>query len=80
MPSASISGPAYLGDYRVPDCATAWRQFVEGYGPVRTLAGKLDPDRCARLKADFTAFHDGFADSLGVTVPRTYRIVRGLRR
>ena len=66
--------------YRVPDGATAWRQFVEGYGPVRALAGKLDPDRRARLKAEFTDFHDSFADSLGVTVPRTYRIVHGIRR
>jgi SAM-dependent methyltransferase len=66
--------------YRVSHGGTAWRHFVEGYGPVRALAGKLDPERLARFKADFTAFHDRFADSLGVTVPRTYRIVRGIRR
>ena len=66
--------------YRVPDGATAWRHFVEGYGPVRTLAGKLDPERRAQFEADFTAFHDGFADRLGIIVPRTYRIVRGIRR
>lgn len=66
--------------YRVPDGATAWRQFVEGYGPVRALAGKLDLDQRARFEAEFTAFHDGFTDALGVTLPRTYRIVRGIRR
>ena len=66
--------------YRIPDGATAWRQFVEGYGPVRVLAGKLDPDSRARFEADFTAFHDGFADAHGVTLPRSYRIVRGIRR
>ena len=66
--------------YRIPDGATAWRQFVAGYGPVRALAGKLDPDSRARFEADFTAFHDGFADALGVTVPRSYRIVRATRR
>ncbi len=66
--------------YRVPDGATAWRHFVEGYGPVRALAGKLDPALRARFEADFIAFHDGFGDRLGVTVPRTYRIVRGIRR
>ena len=66
--------------YRVPDGATAWRQFVAGYGPVRALAGKLDPESRARFEADFTAFHDGFADRLGVSVPRSYRIVCGTRR
>jgi hypothetical protein len=48
--------------YREPDGAAAWRHFVSGYGPVRALAGKLDPERRARFEADFTAFHDGFAD------------------
>ena len=66
--------------YRVPDGAAAWREFAAGYGPVRTLAGKLDPARRAQFEADFTAFHDGFADTLGVTVPRTYRIVRATQR
>jgi SAM-dependent methyltransferase len=66
--------------YREPDGAAAWRSFVEGYGPVRALAGKLDPERRAQFAADFTAFHDRFADGLGITVPRTYRIVRGIRR
>lgn len=66
--------------WRVPDGATAWRQFVAGYGPVRSLAERLPPDRRARFEAAFTAFHDRFADRLGLTVPRTYRIVRGTRR
>ncbi len=66
--------------YREPDGASAWRTFSEGYGPVRALAGKLDAGQRARFEAEFTTFHDGFADGLGITVPRQYRIVRGTRR
>ncbi len=66
--------------YREPDGAAAWRTFSEGYGPVRTLIKKLDADQRSRFEAEFTAFHDGFADELGITVPRQYRVVEGVRR
>ena len=66
--------------YREPDGASAWRTFSQGYGPVRTLAGRLDAEQRSRFEADFTAFHAGFADELGVTVPREYRVVHGVRR
>jgi hypothetical protein len=66
--------------YREPDGQSAWRTFLEGYGPVRTLAGKLDAEQRARLEADFTVFHDDYADELGITVPREYWVVRGTRR
>lgn len=66
--------------YHEPNAMAAWQTFVEGYGPVRTLAGKLDPEQRASFEADFKAFHEGFADELGITVPRDYLIIRGTRR
>ncbi|OOG25425.1 methyltransferase type 11 [Thioalkalivibrio denitrificans] len=66
--------------YREPDAQAAWKTFSEGYGPVRTLAGKLDPERRKRFEADFVAFHERFGDELGITVPRDYWIVHGTRR
>lgn len=66
--------------YREPDGAAAWQTFSEGYGPVRTLIGKLDANQRSRFQAEFTAFHDGFADEMGITVPRQYRVVHGIRR
>lgn len=66
--------------YREPDGQTAWRTFVEGYGPVHTLAGKLDAESHNQFKNDFVAFHEQFRDELGVTVPRDYLIVQGTRR
>ncbi|MFC6487791.1 class I SAM-dependent methyltransferase [Nitratireductor sp. GCM10026969] len=66
--------------YREPDGEAAWRTFVEGYGPLRTLTGKLDEGDRRALERDFVAFHDGFATDLGVCVPRDYLVAAGTRR
>jgi len=66
--------------YREPDGQAAWRNFVAGYGPLRTLAGKLDQADARALERDFVAFHDGFATDLGVCVPRDYIVAAGTRR
>lgn len=66
--------------YHEPDGKAAWRTFVEGYGPLRTLAGKLDDGDRRSLEQDFVAFHDGFATELGVCVPRDYLVAAGTRR
>jgi SAM-dependent methyltransferase len=66
--------------YREPNGEAAWNTFSTGYGPLRTLAGKLDAAERAKLKANFIAFHDGFATELGICVPRTYWVVLGTRR
>jgi hypothetical protein len=66
--------------YREPDGEAAWQTFVQGYGPTRMLAASLDDERRAALQRDFVAFHAGFADELGVCVPRTYLVTAGRRR
>jgi SAM-dependent methyltransferase len=66
--------------YREPNGLAAWETFSTGYGPLRTLAGKLDATARARLKRDFVAFHDCFATELGICVPRDYWVVVGTRR
>lgn len=66
--------------YREPDGQHAWETFVNGYGPTKMLAASLDDERRAALQRDFVAFHDGFADELGITVPRGYLVTLGTRR
>ena len=66
--------------YREPDGLAAWDTFSTGYGPLRTLAAKLDEETRAYLKRAFIAFHDSFATELGVCVPRDYCVVVGTRR
>jgi hypothetical protein len=68
-----------LSYYREPSADAAWRTFSTGYGPTRTLAESLDPDRCAALRDDFTQFHAGYATDLGVCVPRAYVVTVGER-
>jgi SAM-dependent methyltransferase len=65
--------------YREPDAEAAWRTFSTGYGPTRTLAANLGPERADALRADFVAFHSEFATGLGVCVPRDYRLTVGVR-
>lgn len=66
--------------YREPNGQHAWETFVNGYGPTKMLAASLDDERQAALQGDFVAFHDEFADTLGITVPRGYLVTLGTRR
>lgn len=65
--------------YREPNAEAAWDTFSTGYGPTRTLAASLDPDRREALRADFIAFHARFATELGFTMPREYWLTIGER-
>lgn len=65
--------------YREPSAGAAWDRFSKGYGPTRSLANGLDPERREALRADFTAFHAGFPTELGICVPREYWLTMGVR-
>jgi SAM-dependent methyltransferase len=65
--------------YREPSGAAAWDTFSKGYGPTRWLADALEGDRLSALRADFTAFHEGFPTDLGICVPRDYWLTIGTR-
>jgi SAM-dependent methyltransferase len=65
--------------YREPNAEAAWGTFATGYGPTRSLAASLGPDRLAALREDFIAFHAGFATDLGICVPREYWVTVGMR-
>jgi SAM-dependent methyltransferase len=65
--------------YREPSGEAAWATFSNGYGPTRSLAASLDPERREALREDFTAFHAGFPTELGICVPREYWLTIGVR-
>lgn len=65
--------------YREPSGEAAWNTFSMGYGPTRSLAGGLDPERRKALRADFIAFHEEFRTELGICVPREYWLTIGVR-
>lgn len=66
--------------YREPDGEAAWQTFSTGYGPVKVLAQKLDPEAREAFRRDFVAFHETYREPLGICVPREYLIVHGVRR
>ena len=66
--------------YREPSAEAAWRTFSTGYGPTRILYETLDPDRRQTLRDEFIAFHEHFANELGICVPREYSVIIGTRR
>lgn len=65
--------------YREPSGEAAWDTFSKGYGPTRSLANSLDPDRRAAFRKDFAAFHAAFPTELGISVPRDYLLTVGNR-
>jgi SAM-dependent methyltransferase len=65
--------------YREPSGDAAWETFSKGYGPTRSLATSLDPDRRTALARDFSAFHAKFQTELGICVPRAYCLTVGVR-
>jgi SAM-dependent methyltransferase len=65
--------------YREPSGEAAWKTFSTGYGPTRSLAASLEPERRARFREDFIAFHAGFPTDLGICVPREYWLTIGQR-
>ena len=63
-----------------PSGEAVWELFVTGYGPTKTLAAGLDPERREHLKRDFIAYHEKFKTELGIAMPRDYLLIIGIRR
>jgi hypothetical protein len=57
----------------------AWEFMCRCYGPTKTLAASLDPERREALHRDFAAFHDQYATQFGITMPREYHLILGRR-
>ena len=65
---------------RMPDGESVWQLFVNGFGPVKTLAASIGPVRREQLKQDFIAFHEQYRSDLGIAMPRDYLVTIGYRR
>ena len=65
--------------FREPSAEAAWTIFSTGYGPTKSLAMSLDPNRLEQFRDDFIAFHKTFATELGICVPRDYLLTVGVR-
>jgi SAM-dependent methyltransferase len=65
---------------RMPDGASVWELFVNGYGPTKALAASCNAERRDRLRADFIAFHERYRGDLGIAMPRDYLVAIGYRQ
>ena len=50
---------------RMPGGKVMWDIFVTGYGPTKTLAASLDPEKRAARERDFTAMHEKYRTPAG---------------
>jgi SAM-dependent methyltransferase len=81
-----LLGDAFQLSYEEGDCPQpgssaeeVWELFTTAYGPTRTLADSLDPERRAALRHDWIAYFDQFRNGAGVSQPRPYLLVLGTR-
>lgn len=65
---------------RMPSGKAVWDIFVTGYGPTKTLAASLDPEKRAALERDFIAMHEKYRTPAGLAMPREYLITIGVRK
>jgi SAM-dependent methyltransferase len=56
-----------------------WKLFSTVYGPTRTLAESLTPERREQLRTAFVDFFEGYRIDQGVLQPRPYLVVVGTR-
>lgn len=57
-----------------------WTLFTTAFGPVKALAGSLDDERTAEFHQAFVDFYDGYRVPGGVSSPREYLLITGIRR
>jgi len=62
-----------------PDAATVWQEYARGFGPVAATHAALSEDRRAAFRAAFEDFHRPYASEMGLAIPRSALVVRGVR-
>lgn len=84
---SELLGDAFELRYEEGDCPQpgtsaeeVWGLFTTAYGPTKTLADSLDPERRGALWRDWIAYFDQFRNGAGVSQPRPYLLVLGTRK
>lgn len=57
-----------------------WELFSTSYGPTKTLADSLEPERGEELHRAWVDFYEGYRVDGGIRQPRPYLLVLALRR
>ena len=65
---------------RLETSEEAWDLFRHGYGPTKTLAATLSPERLDVFRKDFLGYYERYRIQTGIAVPREYLLAIGTRR
>ena len=71
---------AHNTPWRVESADEFWVEMSEGFGPIKTLLGSLDPDRREAFRSDMFAFLEKERTPEGLAMDRPYILVTGTRR
>ena len=63
-----------------PDGEQLWNKFYEGFGPVRLLAERLNPDELTEFRNDFIGLHEEYRNERGLKIDRKYLLITGTRK
>ena len=84
---ADLLGDAFELRYEEGDCPQpggsadeVWELFASAYGPTKALAESLDDEWREALHRDWLAYFERFRNGGGVSQPRPYLLVLGVRR
>ena len=82
-----LLGDAFDLDFVERDCPqpgesgeAVWQDFLDTYGPSRTLSESLDPERRTELARTMADFFEQYREGDGIHQPRAYFVVLGTRR
>jgi SAM-dependent methyltransferase len=83
---AELLGDSFDLSYEEGDCPQPgssaneiWELFSTAYGPTKALATSLDPDQREALRNDWEAYFNQFKNGEGISQPRPYLLVLGIR-
>jgi len=57
-----------------------WTEISEGFGPIKTLLGALEPERAESFREELTAFFRQEETESGLAMDRPYLLVHGVRK
>ncbi len=66
--------------WHVESAEELWCDISEGFGPIKTLLGALEPERADAFEGELLAFFRSEETEGGISMARPYLLIRGRRR
>ena len=66
--------------WRVESAEEMWTEISEGFGPIKTLLGALEPERAEAFEDELVTFFRGEETDGGISMARPYLLIHGRRR